>query len=61
MDREILIDALSRYLNPVADARRFDWLYKDNPHGEAQVWIAFDRGEWIERWICRSVSPPGVL
>jgi hypothetical protein len=43
MDREILIDALSRYLNPAADARRFDWLYKDNPHGEAQVWIAFDQ------------------
>jgi hypothetical protein len=43
MDREILIDALSRYLNPAADARRFDWLYKDNPHGEAQVWMAVDR------------------
>jgi len=42
-DREILIDALSRYLNPVADARRFDWLYKDNAHGEAQVWIACDQ------------------
>jgi hypothetical protein len=43
MDREILIGALSRYLNPIADDRRFDWLYKDNPHGEAQVWIAFDQ------------------
>ena len=43
LDRDILIDTLSRFLNPVADARRFDWLYKDNPHGEAQVWIAIDQ------------------
>jgi hypothetical protein len=41
-DREILIEALSRHLNPMADARRFDWLYKKNPHGEALVWMAFD-------------------
>jgi hypothetical protein len=46
-DREILIDALSRYLNPVADARRFDWLYKDNPHGEAEVWMAFDQDSGV--------------
>jgi hypothetical protein len=48
-DRQILIDGLARYLNPVADARRFDWLYKDNPHGRALVWIACDRtsGEYV--------------
>jgi hypothetical protein len=42
-DREILIEALLRYLNPVADSRRFDWLYNDNPHGKALVWIAYDQ------------------
>ncbi len=47
MDREILIESLSRHLNPLADARRFDWLYKDNPHGEAQVWIAVDQGNGV--------------
>jgi hypothetical protein len=41
-DRDLLIDALSRYLTPLSDARRFDWLYCHNPHGEAQAWMATD-------------------
>jgi GNAT superfamily N-acetyltransferase len=41
-DREVLLDTLALYLNPRADARRFDWLYKDNPHGQAYVWLAID-------------------
>jgi hypothetical protein len=44
-DREILIDALSRYLNPLADGRRFEWLYKNNPDGEALAWIAVDQDD----------------
>lgn len=41
-DRELLIDTLTRYLNPLYDARKFDWLYHENPHGEARAWIATD-------------------
>ena len=43
-DRELLIDAFTRYLNPLYDARKFDWLYHENPHGEARAWIATDPG-----------------
>jgi len=41
-ERDLLIDALARYLTPFSDARRFDWLYCHNPHGEAQAWMATD-------------------
>ncbi len=41
-DREVLIDTLGRYLTALSDGRRFDWLYRDNPHGPARVWIATD-------------------
>ena len=41
-DGDALLDALSRYLNPLADRARFDWLYKNNPHGKVRAWIAFD-------------------
>ncbi len=39
-DRAQLIGLLSAFLNPEADARRFDWLYLQNPHGTAQAWLA---------------------
>src|SRR3990172_10896236 len=42
LDRDLLVDAFRRYINPEYDAPRFDWLYRGNPHGEARVWIAFD-------------------
>jgi hypothetical protein len=42
LDRELLIDTLLRYLTPRSNAARFDWLYKNNPHGPARVWIARD-------------------
>jgi hypothetical protein len=41
-DRALLIDTLLRYLTPHSDGRRFDWLYKNNPYGQAQVWLAID-------------------
>lgn len=41
-DRSVLIEALSRCLLPQSDGRRFDWLYRKCPHGEARVWIASD-------------------
>jgi GNAT superfamily N-acetyltransferase len=41
-DRSVLIEALSQCLLPQSDGRRFDWLYRECPHGEARVWIASD-------------------
>lgn len=41
-DREQLIALLSECLSPTADARRFEWLYLQNPYGKARVWIARD-------------------
>jgi GNAT superfamily N-acetyltransferase len=41
-DRVQLIRSLSEYINPSADARRFDWLYLQNPHGTARAWLAKD-------------------
>jgi len=39
-DRGLLIDAIRTWLAPQSDERRFDWLYRRGPHGEATVWIA---------------------
>lgn len=44
VDQGVLCDVLSRHLNPAADRRRFDWLYRNNPHGQAHAWIAVDVG-----------------
>jgi hypothetical protein len=41
-DRPVIIETLRRYLTPMSNERRFDWLYKRNPHGEASAWIAED-------------------
>ncbi len=41
-DRELIINTLFRYLTPLSDGRRFDWLYRNNPHGQTRVWIATD-------------------
>ena len=48
-DRELIIDTLRRYLTPLSDAARFDWLYLANPYGPAVAWIAVDEasGETI--------------
>jgi hypothetical protein len=42
LDKELIIDTLFQYLTPLSDARRFDWLYRGNPHGQARTWIAID-------------------
>lgn len=39
-DRAALIDLFGRCLDPNYDARRFDWLYVDGPHGMARAWVA---------------------
>lgn len=42
-DASLLIAEIQTHLNPLCDQRRFDWLYVQNPHGRARVWIAEDR------------------
>ena len=42
MDRGIIIDVLARYLTPVSDDRRFQWLYLNGVHGAPQAWLAVD-------------------
>ena len=42
VEREQIIETLRRYLTPESNARRYDWLYKENPHGPARAWIARD-------------------
>jgi len=48
-DRELIIDTLRRYLTPLSDNTRFEWLYRSNPYGPAAAWIAVDndRGETV--------------
>lgn len=41
-DRAIMVEALGRYLSKQCDGRRFEWLYRQCPHGEARAWIAYD-------------------
>lgn len=41
-DRALIIETVRRYLTPLSNDRRFDWLYRENPAGEAQTWIARD-------------------
>lgn len=42
-DRADLIALLSRNLPRLIDDRIFDWLYRENPHGPARVWVAAER------------------
>lgn len=39
-ERHTIIEFLRRYLTPRSDEARFDWLYLNNPHGRAYVWVA---------------------
>lgn len=41
-DQGMIVDMLRRYLLPAANDRHYKWLYKNNPHGIAHVWIARD-------------------
>lgn len=42
-DRESLIEALREHLNPRTNDSRFRWLYEQNPHGKASIWIAVNQ------------------
>jgi hypothetical protein len=48
-DRDLLVELLLRYLTPRSTARRFDWFYRDNPHGPGAAWLACesDSGEVV--------------
>ncbi|HEY2923322.1 MAG TPA: GNAT family N-acetyltransferase [Candidatus Binatia bacterium] len=47
-DSERIAGALSKYLTPLADRPRFEWLYRRNPHGRVRVWLAIDdEGELV--------------
>jgi hypothetical protein len=41
-DRDLMVATLSRYLTPTSNQDRFDWLYRQNPHGATRAWLAFD-------------------
>jgi len=41
-DKALLIESLLRFLTPLSDTRRYDWLYLENPHGRANVFVAED-------------------
>lgn len=41
-DRTLLVSTLSKHLTPLSDARRFEWLYLQNPDGQARAWVALN-------------------
>jgi hypothetical protein len=41
-DRPLAIETFRRYLNPQYDGARFDWVYRQNPHGPGRFWVASD-------------------
>ena len=43
-DRRLAIETFVRYLNPRYDEARFDWVYRQNPHGQGRLWVATDHG-----------------
>ncbi len=44
-DEGILTGLTRQYLNETADDRRFRWLYRENPFGQARAWIAYERSD----------------
>lgn len=48
-DRATLLAVFERLLPPAADPRRFDWLYRQNPHGLARAWLVVDADtrDWV--------------
>ena len=45
VDQEIILRTLSKNLPSISDSLdRFNWLYKQNPAGSAQAWLAIDSG-----------------
>jgi hypothetical protein len=43
-DRRLALEMFARYLNPLYDGARFDWVYRLNPHGLGKFWVATDPG-----------------
>jgi hypothetical protein len=41
-DRDLLIRLFHRFLTPLSDDRRWNWLYTKNPHGAPRIWLAVD-------------------
>lgn len=41
-ERDVLIPIFRQYLDLGYDSKRFEWLYRDNPYGEASAWVATD-------------------
>ncbi len=39
-DKPVIVDLIRKYLAADADVRRFEWLYLENPFGQARAWIA---------------------
>jgi len=39
-DRATLIETLRKWLTPSSSERRFEWLYRGSPFGEAKAWLA---------------------
>jgi hypothetical protein len=46
-ERASIVECLSRYLTERPDEARFDWLYRQSPHGPARAWVARDRGRIV--------------
>src|SRR5271166_2374419 len=44
-DERILTGLAQRCLSGDADEARFRWLYRENPFGPAQAWIAFEKDD----------------
>lgn len=58
-DRELLIQFLAENLPGQGGAAHYDWLYRDNPHGPARVWIATD--EDSDRMIGAAAAFPRLV
>ncbi len=41
-DGPAIVECLKRWLTPLCDETRFQWLYRGNPFGVARTWIATD-------------------
>lgn len=41
-DRKAMVNLAQRYLDKSCDERRFRWLYRQNPFGEARAWLAIE-------------------
>ena len=48
-DRQVMMDCLlrnrTRYEENDAFEARFDWAYRDNPHGQGKAWLAVDQNK----------------